>query len=278
VIRQKAYELHQAGDTISKPLDQIKQQGYHIHTNSIRQRDIYIKRCVGIPGDKVQIKEGVLYVNDQKSPDPKNILLIYAVTMSDSLPLDESVLMEYGIEKMGKINGHPNIHLLRMSHEALIKFGTLPRVVNIGRYTYPPNTEMYPVPIFFPNNFQYYNWNTDNFGPLTIPQKGMKLVLNDSTLCQYRRLIEVYEGNKLEQKDGKIYINGTETDEYTCKQDYYWMMGDNRYNAYDSRFWGFVPADHIAAKPLFILFSKNPNAVRPMDKIRWSRTFNSIPD
>ena len=122
----------------------------------------------------------------------------------------------------------------------------------------------------------WYHWNIDNFGPITIPKKGVILQLNDSTLSQYRRLIEIYEGNKLEQRDGKIFINGKEATSYQCKMDYYWMMGDNRSNSADSRFWGFVPEDHIVGKAWFIWLSINYKAEDIFHKVRWSRLFTNI--
>ena len=137
-------------------------------------------------------------------------------------------------------------------------------------------SERKPVANIFPNNFKYYRWNIDNFGPITIPKKGETLLLNDSTMCQYRRLIEIYEGNKVEQKEGKIFINDKEATSYTCKMDYYWMMGDNRSNSADSRFWGFVPEDHIVGKAWFIWLSINYKADDFIHKIRWNRILTNI--
>jgi signal peptidase I len=127
----------------------------------------------------------------------------------------------------------------------------------------------------FPNNFKYNKWNVDNFGPIVIPAAGTKLVLNDSTMNQYKRLIEIYEGNTLETKDGKFFINGVESKEYTCKMNYYWMMGDNRHNSQDSRYWGFVPEDHIVGKAWFIWMSID-YAADLFHKMRWNRLFTNI--
>jgi signal peptidase I len=120
-----------------------------------------------------------------------------------------------------------------------------------------------------------YNWNVDNFGPLKIPAKGTSVKLNTKNIALYKRIIEVYEKNSLEIKQDSIYINGVLTDSYTFNMNYYWMMGDNRHNSLDSRYWGFVPEDHIVGKALFIWMSWNKNE-KGINKIRWNRLFNAI--
>jgi len=128
----------------------------------------------------------------------------------------------------------------------------------------------------FPNDTALYKWNVDNFGPVTLPKKGWTLALNDSIYPQYDRAIRVYENNTVERKNGKFYINGQETTTYTFKMDYYWMMGDNRHNSQDSRYWGFVPEDHIVGKAWFIWMSYDKDGSNLFNKIRWSRLFSSI--
>ena len=122
----------------------------------------------------------------------------------------------------------------------------------------------------------YKNWTTDNYGPVWIPKKGETVKLTIENLPVYERPIHVYEGNELAVKDGKIYINGKETDEYTFKMDYYWMMGDNRHNSADSRFWGFVPEDHVVGKPIFIWLSLDNDRGWLDGKIRWNRLFTFV--
>ena len=117
-------------------------------------------------------------------------------------------------------------------------------------------------------------WTRDNYGPVWIPAKGQKVTLTMDNIAIYERPIRVYENNELIVKDGKIFINGKETNEYTFQMDYYWMMGDNRHNSLDSRYWGFVPEDHVVGKPIFIWLSINPEDLGP--KIRWSRMFRMV--
>ena len=145
-------------------------------------------------------------------------------------------------------------------------------VDSIEKNNYPLNSQKKSI---FPHN---QNWSQDNFGPIYIPEANKTVVLNKETLPFYRRLITVYENNTLEEKGGKIFINNREVTNYTFKQDYYWMMGDNRHNSEDSRYWGFVPMDHVVGKPVFIWWSIDPNIPwsKAIDKIRWDRLFCTV--
>ena len=130
--------------------------------------------------------------------------------------------------------------------------------------------------VLFPYDTNHFPWNVDNYGKIWIPKKGVTIKLDSINIKLYHDIIAVYEGNKLEQNDSKFIINGKETDSYTFKMDYYWMMGDNRHNSADSRFWGFVPEDHIVGKAWMVWLSLDYNASNLFKKIRWSRLFNLI--
>ena len=280
LVRAAAYRLDKIGDKTTNPIDVVKEE-YHteIKARPVDKRENYIKRCVAIPGDKVEVKGGVLYINDKKAYEPENIYLPYIVTIQENMNVTPAQLSDYDVDDMsGNFYGMPNRNtmVLRMTNESVAKLKTFSWVKDIKQFTYASGDSMEPVADIFPNDFRYYHWNIDNFGPITIPKKGVTLQLNDSTLCQYKRLIEIYEGNKLEQHDGKIFINGKEATSYQCKMDYYWMMGDNRSNSADSRFWGFVPEDHIVGKAWFIWLSINYKAEDIFHKVRWSRLFTNI--
>ncbi|MCW3127365.1 MAG: signal peptidase [Bacteroidetes bacterium] len=280
LVRNAKYELESINDHTTNPIDKVKSDfNTEIKARPVDKRENYIKRCVGISGDKIEVREGVLYVNDQKAFEPENIYLPYVITFGDSARLTQDdytqLLNDYGAEEEHQPSGHNSV-VLRLTRENMEKLKTAGQIKSIKPFAYPLAYTMGPVANIFPNNFKYYKWNIDDFGPVTIPKKGMVLHLNDSTINQYRRLIEIYEVNKLEEKNGKIYINGQETTEYTCKMDYYWMMGDNRHNSADSRFWGFVPEDHIVGKAWFIWFSWNTDAKDILHKVRWNRLLTNI--
>jgi signal peptidase I len=138
-----------------------------------------------------------------------------------------------------------------------------------------PRGGVAPIHVMLTKNLPDYHWNVDNYGPVIIPKKGWTVTLDSLSFPIYERAIEVYENNKLEVRNGDIYINGQKTNTYTFKMNYYWMMGDNRHDSEDSRYWGFVPEDHIVGKALFIWMSWDDNGSF-FGKIRWSRLFNGI--
>ena len=150
------------------------------------------------------------------------------------------------------------------------EFRKLPFVVSVERMIAAPGTEVSDD--IFPNDTTYFKWNADNFGPIVIPQEGATVKINKENIALYDRVIRAYEHNDMKIVGDKIYINGEETDEYTFQMDYYWMMGDNRHNSQDSRFWGYVPIDHIVGKPVFVWLSIDKNT----GKIRFNKTFRFV--
>ena len=242
-------------------------------TRPVDRRDNYVKRCVGLPGQTFQIKDKIIYVDGKRQETPTFAQFCYKVYTRNSQVLSDEMCEELNIsdEDRDKILDHDSgIPLTRMAVEALRKNTEFcDSVVEImDGYT----GNLYPL------NHQY-GWTRDNYGPVWIPAKGQSVHLTLDSLAIYERPIRVYEKNTLEVKDGKIYINGKQTDEYTFKMDYYWMMGDNRHNSSDSRYWGFVPEDHIVGKPLFIwlslIYDRNG---RWHGGVRWNRLFKWVDD
>jgi signal peptidase I len=234
----------------------------------IDHRSFYIKRCVGLPGDVIVIKNKEVFINKELLPFPKNVSFNYHV--KSSLPLNKDTLMKYDITDGGKIDGN-NYWQLTLSDSAkknLLKLNYIETVkpLKINADTYAD--------YIFPFN-ENYKWNIDFFGPLSIPQKGETVILDSINIHMYQQIIERYEENTFEQIGNYFVINGDTVNEYTFQMDYYFMMGDNRHNSADSRFWGFVPESHIVGKAHSILFSvnKSPNAI---DKYRWNRFFSGI--
>ena len=242
-IRQNQVEY---GEIITRPAD---------------RRENYVKRCVGLPGQTLQIKNRIVYLDGKANKEPENVQYTYYVRLKQSLP--EELMEELGIsmEDLTSLNTVGYLPLTRHAVEVLQGRNDL--VESIRLNTDANELEIYPL-----NGNKH--WTRDNYGPIWIPKKGEKIALTMDNIAIYERPIKVYEGNDLEIKDGKILINGQEAKEYTFKMDYYWMMGDNRHNSADSRYWGFVPEDHIVGKPIFIWWSSDPDR-HGISGIRWSR-------
>ncbi|MCX7981065.1 MAG: signal peptidase I [Bacteroidia bacterium] len=220
-------------------------------------KENYVKRCVGIPGDTILIKDGILYVNGKPAYKPRYHQVRYkAVTRGE--PLTYRVLKKYGLRPPESSNRNwiavdARTYLLDLPEEQAQAFqknfasllDTFCRAIDsVGHYL----PQMYPHDTAF-------RWNLDQWGPFYLPRKGDRISLNHYTLTLYRRLIEAYEGHRVEVAAGQIYIDGQPRTEYTFEQNYYFAMGDNRYNSLDGRFWGPVPEDHIVGKPIFVLLS-----------------------
>ena len=249
----------------------IKNGKYKLRTRPIDKRDHYIKRCVALPGDELQIRNRELYINGERAKDPENIQSSYFVYGDNRTPINKQALVrlkvnEGDIARYFQYNGGAPLNLNQKQLGELESMNgvTVEAVINkpdANRLTFPHDAK------------HYGSWTVDNFGPLVIPEKGESIVLTPESISLYRRVITAYEGNSLEVKNGRFFINGEETTQYTFKQNYYWMMGDNRHNSEDSRIWGFVPENHIVGKPLFIWFSTRNGRIS--DGINWDRIFKS---
>ena len=242
-IRQNPAEY---GEVITRPAD---------------RRENYVKRCVGLPGQTLQIKDRIVYLDGKANKEPENVQYSYRVKLKQAIP--EEVMDDLGIS-MEDLTSLNTLGYLPLTKHAVASLqGRTDVVESVTINTDANDLEIYPL-----NGNKH--WTRDNYGPIWIPKKGEKIQLTLDNIAIYERPIKVYEGNDLQIRDGKIFINGQEAKEYTFKMDYYWMQGDNRHNSADSRYWGFVPEDHIVGKPIFIWWSSDPDR-HGLGGIRWSR-------
>ena len=236
----------------------------------VDRRENYVKRCVGLPGQTLQIKNRVIYLDGKANKEPDNVQYRYFVHTKGMLPDD--LCHELGISKEDLAGYYTDESVYNMPLTAKAKDALLARKDIVTAIENTPDDDaggLYPLN-------KLTGWTVDNYGPIWIPKKGETIELSLDNLPLYERPIHAYEGNALEVKDGKIFINGEETTHYTFKMDYYWMMGDNRHNSADSRFWGFVPEDHVVGKPIFIWLSLDQDRGWFDGKIRWNRLFKFV--
>lgn len=235
----------------------------------------YVKRCVGIPGDKLEVKEGQLIVNDQLISNPEHMKFSYLVSTKDEI--NKRNLLKLGLDSedyffLGRSNEDQAIYKMLLTSEQLQELKSVPYIISVQEdYTRRevPDNGIFPIS-------KSNEWTGQNYGAIVIPKAGMAVDINDLTLTLYGEIITKYEGNKrVSLNEGKLIIDGKQLTNYMFKQDYYFMMGDNRHNSLDSRYWGFVPEDHIVGKPLFIWMSLDKEADL-LHKVRWNRIFTLL--
>ena len=240
------------GDIISRPTD---------------RRENYVKRCVGLPGQTLQIKNRIVYLDGKANKEPDNVQYTYKMKLKGEFPIDLADELGITNEDLLMYNQSGVIPLTKKAYLALKANKNLVESISINADAI--YGDLYPLNA-------YTGWTRDNYGPVWIPKKGKSIQLNLKNLPIYERCIKVYEGNDLKvDSQGNIFINGKLAKSYTFKLDYYWMMGDNRHNSADSRYWGFVPEDHIVGKPIFIWWSHSPDHPG-FSGIRWNRLFNFV--
>lgn len=264
------------GDIIYRPVD---------------KRENYVKRCVGLPGDSLSVRNNQVYINGKAAQNPKNMQLNYFV--ETETPLTETMFRNWGVsrddympygqpctvsdpETLSFLGFQPNangtynlVYRFPMTEAMVAQVKKLPSVKKVI-----VEPEVFGGTMYYPVDYDN-GWTRDNYGPIWIPKRGATIELTPENLALYRRCIKNYENNELEEKDGVVYINGEKASTYTFKYDYYWMMGDNRHNSADSRYWGFVPEDHVVGKPIFIWWSHSPDHPG-FSGIRWNRLFKFV--
>ena len=247
------------GEVMSRPVD---------------RRENYVKRCVGLPGQTLQIKDHIIYLDGQPNKEPDNVQYNYRVQLRDGRrDLPEQVVHDLHLSN-DDLYGRNGFHhtgimpLTAATRNRLLEMTNLVESIEID--TLGAVHDLYPLNAVT-------GWTLDNYGPIWIPKKGASIDLSMDNIAIYERPIAVYEGNKLEvHPDGTILINDSVATSYTFKMDYYWMQGDNRHNSADSRFWGFVPEDHIVGKPIIIWLSIDKDRSWFDGHIRWDRLFRWV--
>ena len=237
-----------------------------VMTRPVDRRENYVKRCVGLPGQTLQIKNLIVYLDGKPNKEPDNVQYTYYVKLNQPIPDDLMEELGISMEDLTSLNQSGYMPLTKRAHDALMRRKDIVQSITLNTDTI--TGDIYPLNAAT-------GWTRDNYGPVWIPKKGATVKLDMQNIAVYERPIRVYEGNDLQVKDGKIFINGKQADRYTFKMDYYWMMGDNRHNSADSRYWGFVPEDHIVGKPIFIWWSSDPDR-GGFSGIRWNRLFRLV--
>ncbi len=291
-LRLPAFEKIERNDIVvfNQPADTLLDMNdFHPDRNyykPIDKKTNLVKRCVAIAGDSLEIRDGYVFINGSRTelPDRAAPQYNFIVDTGGEVINYNTLVGRYNVRE-GYVIGtdgypHPlnysqvNAYLLTLTDQEAALIAKNPVVKKVTKRIEPKgyNGNVFP-------HVPSLGWNVDNFGPIYIPKKGTTVKLNTESLPLYKRIISEYERNNLIVNGDEIMINGKITDEYTFKQDYYWMMGDNRQNSLDARAWGYVPFDHVVGKPVFIWFSwdsNEPNIIRKFKSIRWDRVFTTV--
>jgi signal peptidase I len=272
----------------------------------VDRRENYVKRCVGMPGDTIEVRDNALFIDGKQQQDPKNMQLNYFVE-TEGVLITEAQFRILDVSKEDRIMAENSsgyfyrlgtMEIVSSSYAGFFRrLNILPATADgrynpvyrlpltkkaletLKRFPFVKSIHVEPDDIF--SSFSYpvdyeTGWTRDNYGPLWIPRKGETIVLNEKTLGLYAHCIVNYEGNTLRKDNGNVYLNGVPANSYTFKYDYYFMMGDNRHNSADSRSWGFVPEDHVVGKPILVWLSLDKDRSLFKGKIRWNRLFKIV--
>jgi len=243
---------------------------YSVTSRPVDKRENIIKRCIGVSGDIVSMKNGIVSINGKPEPLKNTAQMPYKIA-TKTADINFEVFKELGfrIDEMQQINA--NTYVANGTQEMVQKLRKLDFIKSAELFVKPPSVndgDLFPLDT-------NRKWNVDSFGPVKIPAKGWTVKIDSNTMPLYYRAIRTYEGNKVAEKNGIWYINNKPATTYTFKMNYYWMMGDNRHNSIDSRYWGFLPEDHVVGKALFIWMSWDSTASF-FNKIRWGRLLKGI--
>lgn len=258
--------------------------GHGARIEGVRHRPIdkkenYVKRCIGLPGDNLKIVDRQVYINDAPIENPKEMQFNYHVKFNNVAAF-KSACKEFSVNIEDRKNGYFDekepVYILPLTIEEYEQLKANTSVVSIE----VDNDTLGSAAPFslYPNSVEapFDLWTKDNYGPIHIPAKGETIELTKENVALYRRVITAYEGHSMTSENGQVLIDGKPATSYTFQQDYYWMMGDNRHQSLDSRFWGFVPDDHIVGKPVFVWFSKSNLQYQEDTSIRWKRMFRLV--
>jgi signal peptidase I len=268
ILENRAADYYRSVRTVGR--DKIW-KNYTVISRPIDKEEHYVKRCVGIAGDTLLLDNQKLYINGKLMANPKGLQHTYKIhTQGGALSKRQLEQLPLSAESMEYYNLYRTMPL---TQEIADKIATFPNVLSVEVMQTP--TEILDVDIF-PFDTSLFRWNVDNIGPLYIPEAGATVSLTKENMAFYRRIIEVYERNTVKTEGDKIWINGEPATTYTFRMNYYWLMGDNRHNSLDSRYWGFVPENHVVGKASFVFFSLDKDRSW-LGRIRFSRIFKKAP-
>jgi|LakMenEpi03Aug12_release.lakeMendotaPanAssembly.Ray.scaffolds.fasta_scaffold05993_11 signal peptidase I len=241
------------------------------------KKEMYIKRCIGLPWETLEVRNGQVYINGSAIENKAGMMWNHLISVSSATAISK-LQRDFGKlnSEIQMVNQEGTMLLVPLTSDEANKMRGMTNdfasVVQYQDTTSENSLSIYPNSADYPFN----SWSSDRYGPMAIPAEGMTIEMSHDAFVRYGRVIGAYEGNKIAEKDGKIYINGQEATAYTFKQNYYFMMGDNRHHSADSRFWGFVPEDHIVGKAVFTWFSKENMDYHGSNNVRWDRIFHLV--